>query len=223
MTTKFFREGNENELTRPDQSYYLAHFTKNGREYDPSGDRINPSVAQMSAIERLVHILEEKKINATNMNWTNQMAVCFTECPWGSLLRHAENYSCYGIGFTKKLVFSRGGNPVIYANPNMFDAQHWAEEVYPFVTPFVPSYAPDSIKRHRPFRGKTVDYSQEREWRVAKDFPFSYRNIQFVVLDKISDLQMIPQGIIEEIGVEKFLFMDTYRKIEELWPTHLME
>jgi len=210
-------------MPRPDQSFYLAHFTKNGRQYNPDESRENLTSNQMSALERLIHILQEKKINATNMNWTNQKAVCFTECPWGSLLRHAENYSCYGIGFTKQLVFSRGGNPVIYANPNMFSAQHWDPAVYPFVTPFVPSYAPESIKGKPPFSGKPVDYTHEREWRVAKHFPFQYRNIMFVVLDKISDLQKIPQEIVKEIGVEKFLFMDTYKKIEELWPTHLMD
>ena len=210
-------------MPRPDQSFYLAHFTKNGKQYHPDQSRENLTNDQMSAFERLTHILQEKRINATRMNWTNQKAVCFTECPWGSLLRHAENYSCYGIGFTKQFVFSRGGNPVIYANPNMFSSQKWDPEVYPFVTPFVPSYAPDSVKNKTPFLGKPVDYTHEREWRVARTISFQYRNIRFVVLEKVSDLQKIPEDIIKEIGVEKFLFMDTYKKIEELWPTHLMD
>ena len=210
-------------MPRPDQSFYLAHFTQNGREYNPLAARTNLTVDQMSALERLIHILQETRINATNMNWTNKPAVCFTECPWGSLLRHASNYSSYGIGFTKKLIYSRGGNPVIYANPNMFNAQNWDEKVYPFVTPLVPSYAPESIKRRPPFRGKTVDYSHEREWRVAKDFPFQYKYVQFVILDKVKDLHVIPQDILDSIGIDKFLFMDSYKKIEELWPTHLMD
>lgn len=210
-------------MSRPDQSFYLAHFTKNGKDYDPAAERINPTVDQMSALERLIHIMQETRINATNMNWTNKPAVCFTECPWGSLLRHASNYSSYGIGFTKKLIYSRGGNPVIYANPDMFNAQNWDENVYPFVTPLVPSYAPASIKRRPPFRGKAVDYSHEREWRVAKDFPFQYKYVQFVILDKVNDLHQIPQDIIDSIGIDKFLFMDSYKKIEELWPTHLMD
>ena len=210
-------------MPRPDQSFYLAHFTKDGKDYDSTTDRMNPTVDQMSAIERLIRILQEKRINASDMNWTNRPAVCFTECPWGSLLRHARNYSSYGIGFTKNLIYSRGGNPVIYANPNMFNAQNWDPKVYPFVTPFVPSYAPESIKKRPPFHGKAVDYTHEREWRVARDFPFQYRNVQFIILDKISDLQLMPQTIVNEIGTDKFLFMETYRKIEELWPTHLMD
>ena len=210
-------------MARPDQSFFLAHFTKDGSEFDPHVAQANPSINQMSAFQRPISILENKSITATSMNWTNKDAVCFTECPWSSLLRHAENYSSYGVGFTKKLVYSRGGNPVIYANPAMFRQQHWSPAVYPFVTPFVPTYATDSVKQQPPFNGRAVDYSHEREWRVIKDFPFQYSYISFVILEKVNDLKEIPSQLIEEIGIEKFLYMDIYRKIEELWPTHVMD
>ena len=139
------------------------------------------------------------------------------------MLRHAKSYSPYGIGFTKKLVYSRKGNPVIYANPEMFKSEKWDPSVYPFVTPFVPTYAPYAVKNQRPFQGKPVDYTHEREWRVAKDFPFQYNYISFVVLNTYTEMEALPNNIVEEIGKEKFIFMDTYRKIEELWPTHLMD
>ena len=100
-------------MTRPDQSFYLAHFTKNGKKFAPSMDP-HTDIDEMSAFERLISILKCKKIQAHKLPWTNRSAVCFTECPWGSLLRHAKSYSPYGIGFTKKLVYSRNGNPVIY-------------------------------------------------------------------------------------------------------------
>lgn len=209
-------------MSRPDQSFYLAHFTKNGKNYDGTAGP-HEEISEMSAFERLIGILENKKIGAFELPWTGKKAVCFTECPWGSLLRHAKAYSPYGIGFTKKLIYSRGGNPVIYANPNMFNEQKWDERIYPFVTPFVPTYAPDSVKNQKPFNGKVVDFSHEREWRVAKKFPFQYKYIAFVILDKYSDMEKVPSSIVEEIGADKFIFMDTYRKIEELWPTHLME
>lgn len=209
-------------MSRPDQSFFLAHFTKNGKDY--TGDTVeNPLISQMSAFERLINILTERKIIACELPWTRKKAVCFTECPWGSLIRHASVYSPYGVGFTKKLVYSRNGNPVIYANPKMFSEQTWDKEVYPFVTPFVPSYASDAVKNQKPFNGKSVDYTHEREWRVVKDFSFQYNYIAFVILDKYSDLKQIPDTLIEQIGSEKFIFMDTYKKIEELWPTHIME
>ena len=130
-------------MARPDQSFYLAHFTKNGKNYDGSEGPHN-DLSDMSALERLISILEAKKIQAFDLPWTKRKAVCFTECPWGSLLRHAKAYSPYGLGFTKRLVYSRKGNPVIYANPNMFRSEKWDERVYPFVTPFLPTYAPNS-------------------------------------------------------------------------------
>ena len=68
-----------------------------------------------------------------------------------------------------------------------------------------------------------MDYTHEREWRVPRDFSFQYSHIKFVVLKSVSDLNNFPENIIEEIGIEKFIFMDTYKKIEELWPTHVME
>ncbi len=210
-------------MPRPDQSIYLAHFTKNGKEYDSNNPDDISDIAKMSALNRLVNILQEKKIIAADLPWTKRKAVCFTECPWCSLVQHANIYSPYGIGFTKKLIYSRNGNPVIYANPTIFNQQNWHENVYPFVTPFVPFYASGSVKNQHPFNGRAIDYTHEREWRVAKDFPFQYRYISFVVLDNLSDIKKIPQKIIDEIGTEKFIFMDTYRKIEELWPTHIMK
>lgn len=210
-------------MPRPDQSYYLAHFTKDGKNYDFDNHPDNPTVDQMSALERLISILEQRKIMASNVPWTNRTAVCFTECPWGSLLRHAENYSPYGLGFSKRLVYSRHGNPVIYANPDLFHSQGWSEKAYTYVTPFVPHYAPDNVKGRHPFRGKIVDYTHEREWRVPKDFGFQYSYIRFVVLKSVKDLERIPDDIVSEIGIDKFIFMDVYKKIEELWPTHIME
>lgn len=209
-------------MTRPDQSFFLAHFTKDGKAYDGS-DGPHDNVSEMSALEKLISILKAKKITAFELPWTNRKAVCFTECPWGSLLRHAKSYSPYGIGFTKKLVYSRKGNPVIYANPDLFQKEKWDETVYPYVTPFVPTYAPDTVKNQKPFYGKAVDYTHEREWRVAKDFPFQYSYVAFVVLNTYTEMEQIPADIVDAIGKDKFIFMDTYRKIEELWPTHLME
>ena len=81
-------------MTRPDQSFYLAHFTKNGKKLAPSMDP-HTDIDEMSAFERLISILKCKKIQAHKLPWTNRSAVCFTECPWGSLLRHAKSYSWY--------------------------------------------------------------------------------------------------------------------------------
>lgn len=159
-------------MSRPDQSFYLAHFTKNGKNNDgTAGSHVE--ISEMSAFERLIGILENKKIGAFELPWTGKKAVCFTECPWGSLLRHAKAYSPYGIGFTKKLIYSRGGNPVIYANPNMFNEQKWDERIYPFVTPFVPTYAPDSVKNQKPLMEKSLIFRMKENGELPKIFRFN--------------------------------------------------
>jgi hypothetical protein len=66
----------------------------------------------MSAYDRLVKILTEKKILASTMPWTRSRAVCMTECPWSSLIDHTTQYSPFGIGFSKKFTFALNGSPV---------------------------------------------------------------------------------------------------------------
>lgn len=208
-------------MSRPDQSFFLAHFTKNGDKYTGE-EKENSSFDEMSARQRLISILQNRTIKASTVPWVKKKVVCFTECPWGSLLRHAEKYSPYGIGFTKKLIYSRKGNPVLYLNPELFNLQQKDNPIYPFINPFLPSYASDKQKKTA-FHGRIVDYTHEREWRLTKDFKFQYTNATFVILKSVSDLEVIPDEIRNAIGLDRFIFMDTYRKIEELWPTHLMK
>src|SRR5271166_780654 len=97
---------------RPDLSDFLAHFTRDG---DPHGinDPSNPvnEFNSLSASQRLEAILKSGTIKASTMPWTRRRAVCFTECPWSSLLDHANQYSSFGIGFAKPRIFAAGGGP----------------------------------------------------------------------------------------------------------------
>lgn len=190
----------------PQDSNYLAHFTKGDNAYD-----------------NLVSILQAGVIRAGTLPWTNRPAVCFTECPWSSLLNHARNYSPYGVGFGKYHVFSAGGGPAYYVRADLFATQRWANEVYPFVTPFWPSYRPQQLRGKAYLNGTTVDYTHEREWRVPHDFTFDIQRLSFVILDTYADMAKFPRELKDAIGREKFILMDVYRKIEELWPTHIIE
>jgi len=190
---------------RPDQSDFLAHFTKGADAY-----------------QKLISILNDKNLKASPLPWTKRPAVCFTECPWSSLLEHAQQYSPYGIGFTKPHVFAAGGGPSYYVRPDHFDKQQWENDLYTFVTPFAPAYRPGHLKDGKYLNGKTIDYSHEREWRVPHDFKFDHGSIQFVILDTYEDMAKFPKDLKDAIGREKFIFMDMYKKIEDLWPTHLI-
>ena len=163
------------------------------------------------------------------MPWTNTRAVCFTECPWFSLLQHVNSYSSYGIGFNKKVVYNKGGNPVFYANPDIFFRDGWPEEIKGFFTPFVPRYASKEMKKKlgsvrsdKSPKSDAVDYSHEREWRILGDFSFDYDEIAFVVLKRVEDLESIPEYIRQEIGLDRFIFIDAYTAVEDLWPTHII-
>ena len=192
-------------MFRPDFSNYLAHFTK-----DISDEN--------TALDILIKILKERKLCASKMPWTNVRAVCFTECPWGSLLAHAQRYSSYGLGFEKNFIFSRNGAPVYYVRADQYEKQKWHKHLKPFVTPFWPYYAP---KEKKDFR--LCDYSHEREWRVPHDLEFEYEKISFVILNAYEDMAKFPKNLKDSIGREKFILMENYRNVERLWPVHKIE
>ncbi|WP_313292561.1 abortive infection system antitoxin AbiGi family protein [Faecalispora jeddahensis] len=206
---------------RPDFSKFLAHFTTSRPPV--SKKEGNPVLAfeSQSAKERLISILKSKKIASSFMPWTGCHAVCFTECPWSSLLDHTESYSPYGIGFEKSFIFSRNGSPVYYVRADQYDKQEWHEHLKPFVTPFWPSYRPRTLDAKVSF--STCDYSHEREWRVPHDLPFEYKNITFIILRDYTDMAQFPKDLKDRIGREKFILMDNYRNIEKLWPVHKLE
>lgn len=212
---------------RPDFSMYLAHFTKDGEFCNGQQGNNIASIQKMDAKERLVSILEQKKILMSNMPWTNLPCVCFTECPWSSLLAHTEKYSCYGIGFNKKFIFCKHGAPVLYMRVNIFmkyrkHGEHSGEEreMWTFVTPFSPKYGSEYTKR---LLKKPVDYTHEREWRVPEDLKFEYSDVEFIIVKTLDDFNTFPkelQGNLKAANV-KVIIMDNYKLVETLWPVHI--
>lgn len=206
---------------RPDFSDYLVHFTS---DRPPLFEKDNPRpvklIGRKSAKEKLISILKEKKIFSSVLPWVNRLAVCFTECPWASLIEHANQYSHYGIGFKKARVFAAGGGPVYYVRADHFKQQWWDNRSKVLMTPFWPDYR--SIEQRDPqfLKGKTVDFSHEREWRVPHDFRFEYNQVEFVVVSSYEDVAQFPKELKNAIGRENFLMTDVYKQIERLWPVH---
>lgn len=101
-------------MSRPDVSFYLAHFTSTKF---PKGykDVDNPTniYKHQTAISRLESILRNRTVYASTLPWTNKRAVCLTECPWTSLIEHTKQYSPYGLGFSKQFIFATGGSASI--------------------------------------------------------------------------------------------------------------
>ncbi|QUL37183.1 hypothetical protein [Erythrobacter sp. JK5] len=188
-------------------SNFVAHFTKG------EGD---------VPYENLVKILEGKALKAGSLPWTGNPAVCFTECPWSSLLSHVGHYSAFGLGFTKPHVFAAGGGPAYYVRADHWEKQQWDNHVRTFVTPFWPAYRPQSEKFKKQLGGKSIDFAHEREWRVPHDFTFEYEQVQFVVLPGYEEMARFPKELKDAVGREKFILVDVYKHIEKLWPTHIV-
>jgi len=173
-----------------------------------------------SAFDRVIAILEAGKIWASEVPWIGRQAACFSECPWASLVTHAQRYSPYGVGFTKPHVFAAGGGPVYYVRADHWTKQTWDQHLRTFATPFWPHYRPPALRGAEHLGGKTVDYSHEREWRVPHDFSFTLDSVQFVVVDSYEDVAKFPTPLKDAIGRDRFLIMDVYRQIERFWPVH---
>lgn len=221
-------------MNRPDFSNLVAHFSKDSRPVGEAYNQEDEAVrgVQGTAKERLISILTQRKIVATPMPWTNKRAVAFTECPFWSLVDHAERYSPFGLGFTKTHLFEKDGGPAIYLRPDLHkfqtegfihrDHENWVgfdSRLYSFVTMFMPEYAPSRLKDEFPSI-PVIDYSHEREWRVPRDFTFNYADVQFVIVKSYEDMAQFPRELKDAIGRHKFIIMDIYRQIETLWPTH---
>jgi hypothetical protein len=204
---------------RPDFSDYLAHFTT-GRK-PVVADEGNPTIELTTgkdAYDRLISILENKRIASSHLPWKGGQAVCFTECPWSSMIDHAKQYSPYGVGFAKPRVFAAGGSPVYYVRADHWEKQDWDSHIKTFVTPFWPEYRPPRFKTAEYI--KTCDFSHEREWRVPHDFTFQFSQIEFVVVKSYEDMARFPQHLKDAIGRDKFIIYDVYMNIERLWPVH---
>jgi len=166
------------------------------------------------------------------MPWTSRQAVCFTECTWVSLLDHSKRYSPFGVGFSKAFLFATGGGPAIYLRPDFLDWQRehsnpkqaFCDQLWSFVTPFAPAYAPPAKKKLASWQkfAKGLDFSHEREWRVPHTLSFEYPDVAFVIVNTYEDMAKMPKTLKDEIGRDRFLIMDIYRQIEKLWPTHIM-
>lgn len=161
------------------------------------------------------------------MPFTHVFAVCFTECPWTSLVEHAKKYSPYGIGFKKDFIFNCGGSPALYVRRDLLSKDNWLDcldkELHYLLTPFWPIYASKKgAKGKLPPQYKVYDYTHEREWRLPNDLCFSKDDIEFIVVDTYEDIEDI-RNKISGLSYEKFLTIQSYLVTEKLWPVHKID
>ena len=200
-------EKESTEIYRYKDSNYVAHFTKSDENIQ------NDTMREDNAFDKLKSILRDRRINASEIQCEIRRtpvgeAACFTECPWASLLVHAENYSHFGVGFNKDRIFDSSGGPAYYVRPELLKEQSWHENLDVFTKPYDPSYP-------------ETDFIHEREWRVPYGFDFKLKDISFLILpnyDRMDELLVEFENLKDEIGTDKFILTDMYHKIVDLWP-----
>jgi hypothetical protein len=217
-------------MRRSDFSMYLVHFSKDGPPISASRAPAETNdIVSLSARDRLLRILEERRVRATRMPWTNKRAICLTECTWASLFAHAAHYSPYGVGFRKEFIFAAGGAPAIYMPPALLERQKahvgeqsepFDEQLFSFLTPFAPTYMPSLYRETHWPNKKSIDFSHEREWRVPHDLHFDLQKVCFVIVESHEDLARIPIEIRDAVGKENWLVMTNWQRVEEFWPTN---
>jgi len=133
-------------MARPDISDRLVHFTR--------GEALE------DAFSNLCQIVDQRTLRGGGTHIKGgYTCVCFTEAPLASLQGGLVNpaaysrYSPFGVVFDKSWVFASGGRPVIYQPDNEFDAlspaHRWRH------------------MRYEPTATPPIDFSWEREWRLA--------------------------------------------------------
>lgn len=226
------REDKRREVVTPDFSNLVVHLTKDGPPWfadDKHLGRNYDQIRTQSALDRLCRILDEQRVRSSHMPWTKLKASCFTECTWPGLLVHTRSYSKYGVVFEKAFLFQHRGGPALYLPQHLFEAQQahvsaslpFARELYRFMTPFRPAYADAAYQaaHWQPGDGP-CDHTSEREWRVPGDLVFTYSDVKLVLLGANADLARLPASAVAGIGGDRLVAVDSYEKLEELWPLH---
>ncbi len=166
------------------------------------------------AKERLLNILISKTIYASPMPFlpNNAEAVCFTECIWDALISLADVYSPYGVVFSKRLVFEKGGGPALYIRGDSLSTIQ--ANIAPCLEPLIAPFDPDGVLNH----GVHLNWVHEREWRLPAGLKFEYSDIEYVIVSGMQDAMEIIQHIgSEQIPEEKYIPIEVYRTIRKAW------
>lgn len=158
--------------TRIDHSDYLIHFTKDTKD--------SSCWDFQKSYENLLKIVKEGVINTSSYLRLKKIeSICFTEASYAALTedgvlnkKYFKRYSPFGLMFSKKYIYKKGGLPVIYGPKEDFDS---IQDNDLFNWRFV-SYNP--IGNTNEYR----DFSWEREWRIKPigSFTIDPENVKLI-------------------------------------------
>ena len=204
-----------------DYSPLVVHFTKDKpflrADQVVAGDPLY-GFKGATALERLLNILTTRVVRASPLPWLtrNPRAVCFTECIWDGLVQLSEAYSPYGLVFSKRLVFEKGGGPALYVRGDSFKALTEAGAVPPALESFVQPFDPTAVIK----QGVPIDFLHEREWRLPSDLPFVYSDLEYVLVGSKEDASSVIRTIgSANLPDQKVIPLDVYATIKNAWGT----
>lgn len=163
------KQRQERITRRSDFTCGLVHLTKaNGKR---------------SAIETLIKILQEKKLNGgKGYVCGNDPVVCLQDVPLHSLsenilyeqkLHNEDNqptrYSAFGLRFSKEFIYKNGGRPVLYEKTETAKKLLSPNEYWRIVCLDLS----DS--------NNVIDWTHEREWRIKGDLDFQWKDVEILL------------------------------------------
>ncbi len=166
------------------------------------------------ALDRLTNILSTRTIYASPMPFlpNNPRAVCFSECIWDALISLTDQYSPYGIVFSKNLIFNKGGGPALYVRGD--NVRNLGGKIPASLEPFVAPFDPYEVLKP----GVPLDFLHEREWRLNTNLTFEYDDTKYILVKTIDDARSIVHHIgSERLPENKFLPIDVSRTIKNAW------
>lgn len=159
-------EWSKRAILRSDMTTRATHLTK--------------GVNDEAAFDILWSILKEKKLCAgSGFVVGTQKVCCFQDVPLISIaenLRYEQDisvdqvrFSPFGIRMNKRVLYLKGGRPVIYGKTGEIKKvlpkkEHWR-----------------IVKLDLNDRDNMIDWTHEREWRVQNDLLFEYDEIEIIV------------------------------------------
>lgn len=202
-----------------DYSRFLVHFTKNTYP-DAFGPLSVPADHQLasyrttSAIEKLIAIIKGRVLMTSPRveDHLNSEAACFTETVLGSFRNLTANFSEFGLGFSKRFVFNRGGGPALYTRGDIITSPDHSipDSMRPFIKPFDPDGA---------WLEDISNFLFEREWRIPNNLEFSYSDVEFVLVDTTENAEKLLDILDHPLGIarSKLIVMSSHRLVQEKW------
>jgi hypothetical protein len=165
----------------PDVGDHLVHFT--GR----IGSRVNvdPRIEALPAQERLLHILVDGVVHGFETFGADAPVVCLTESTKAAMrqLIQEGRYAPCGVGFSKQLVFDRGGGPALYVRGDEW--QTAATLSHPLRSRIVrlwPGAEPEPGEHLPVHLTRPSEWLHEREWRVPGEVRFEWSDVRFLIV-----------------------------------------